>query len=86
MGEENFAKKNTLIYLNIEPKCRTGYYFLFLNLKIRKEIFPFYVPVAPDPAKMVKVMSDHSENLAKTLGGAKSGKFSQISPICLRFA
>ena len=39
------------------------------------------MPVAPDLAKMVKVKSDHSENLAKVLCGAKNGKFSQISPI-----
>ena len=41
LGTGGFREKNTLIYLNIEPKCRTGYYFLFLNLKIRKEIFQF---------------------------------------------
>ena len=39
------------------------------------------MPVAPDLAKMVKVKSDHSENLAKVLCGAKNGKFIQISPI-----
>ena len=59
-----------------------------INLKYaetlrRPNFIGLYVPVAPDLAKMVKVKSDDSENLAKVLCGAKNGKFSQISPIFL---
>ena len=53
-GEENSAKKNTLIYLNIEQKCRTGYYFLFLNLKIRKKIFQFSTRNQPQILETLK--------------------------------
>ena len=46
----------------------------FLTLR-RPNFIGAHVPVAPDVAKTVKVRSDHSENLAKVLGGAKNGKF-----------
>ena len=42
----------------------------------RPNFIGVHVPVAPDLAKTVKVKSDHSENLAKVLGGAENGKFS----------
>ena len=38
------------------------------------------MPVTPDLAKTVKGKSDHSENLARVLGGAKNGKIIQMFP------
>ena len=45
----------------------------FLTLR-RPNFLGVHVPVTPDLAKTVKGMSDHSENLARVLGGAKNGK------------
>ena len=39
----------------------------------RPNFIGVHVPVAPDLEKTVEVKSDHSENLAKVLGGAKNG-------------
>ena len=46
----------------------------------RPNFIGVHVPVAPDLAKTVKVKSDHSENLAKVLGGAKNGKIIKMFP------
>ncbi len=40
----------------------------------RPNFLGVHVPVTPDLAKTVKGKSDHSENLARVLGGAKNGK------------
>ena len=40
----------------------------------RPNLLGIHVPVSPDLAKTVKVKSDHCENLARVLGGAKNGK------------
>ena len=46
---------------------------IILTLR-RPNFLGVHVPVTPDLAKTVKGKSDHSENLARVLGGAKNGK------------
>ena len=63
-------RKFTFQTVLFQSKLRKNY----LTLR-RPKFIRVHVPVAPDLAKTVKVKSDHFENLAKVLGGAKSGKF-----------